>query len=197
MKKQILFLLVVLSLIAMPLWAENPGVATGQAAHFFADSKTIKLQVSGSAIALADPLAGPFPVLTNMEGSGNIGQISGQGMYLYNQLEFDIYGESILEVLEGQTSCRFKINGDVLLVVFDPGKTGWLQITDLATGSAVFEQEWTGKIVGGTGRFEGVKGTFSKSARGFAVLFTEYGPANAVVMPWTGTMKIQMEQLEE
>ena len=194
MKKQIIFLLVVLSLIAIPLWAENPGSETGKAAHFFPGSRIIKLQISGSAIPLTDPLMGPFPVQANMEGSGNIGRISGQGMYLYNQLIFDVNGHTDLLLLEGQQSFRLEINGEVLFGVFDPGKTGWLQITDPVTGSAVFEQEWTGKIIGGTGRFAGVKGTFAKSASGFAVLFTEYGPASAVVMPWKGTMEIQLEE---
>ena len=194
MKKHILFLLAALSLIAAPLWADNLNRGMGQASHFFPASKTIKLQISGSAIPLTDPLAGPFPIMANMEGSGNIGYVTGHGMYLFRQLVFDEYGRSVLQALEGQQSFRLKINGEVLLGVFDPGETGWLQITDPEAGLAVWEQNLTGQIVGGTGRFAGIKGTFEKSIRGFAVLFTASGAASAVVQPYSGTMKIQLEE---
>ena len=195
MKKQILFLLVVLSLIAIPLWAENPGDAISQAVHFSHGPTAIKLKISGSAIPLADPLAGVFPVLANAEGSGNIGRVSAEGMYLYAPLIFGSDGKSDLQLLEGQMSCRLEINGEVLLGVFDPGITGWMQIVDPETGSAVWEQNWTGRIVGGTGRFAGIKGTFKKSVGGFATLFSAPGqPASAVVMPWSGTLEIQLEE---
>lgn len=195
MKKQIICLLVVLSLIAVPLWAGSPDGGTRQAAHFFPASKIIKLQISGSAIPLANPLTGPFPIMANMEGSGNIGHMSGQGMFLYDQLIFDNNGKTNLQFLEGQESFRLQINGEVLLGVFDPGETGWLQIIDPATGSAVWEQNWTGRIVGGTGRFAGMQGTFKKSASGFAVLFSGPGqPASAVVQPYSGTMEIRLDE---
>lgn len=194
MKKQIFFLLVVLSLIAIPLWAASHFRGTKQAAHSFPASKIIKLQISGSAIPLADPLAGPFPVVAYAEGSGNIGQISGQGMYLYAPLFFE-KGQSKLQLLEGQMSFRLKINGEVIFGGFDPGETGWMQIIDSDTGEAVWEQNWTGRIVGGTGRFAGIEGTFTHSASGFAVLFNASGQsASAVVMPWTGTLEIRLEE---
>jgi len=197
MKKQILFMLVGLSLMAIPLWATDSQNDTEQAAHHSLATKTIKLHISGSAIPLADPLAGPFPILINVEGAGNIGHISSQGICLYAPLVFGPEGKSDLQLLEGQSSYRLEINGEVLLGIIDPGVTGWIQITDLATGFAVWEQTWTGKIVGGTGRFAGIKGAFKKSARGFAVLFTEYGPAGAVVQPWQGTMEIRLEKWQK
>ncbi len=195
MKRQILLLLVVLSVISVPIWAANQGGGTGQVAQNFPDSKTIKQQVSGSAIPLANPLAGPFPILANTEGSGKSGHISGQAMYQYDQLVFGSDGRSVLRILEGQAAYRFEINGEVLLAVFDSGETGWLQITDPATGAAIWEQNWVGKIVGGTGKFAGMKGTFKKSAKGFAVLFSAPGlPANAVVQPWSGPLEIQLDE---
>jgi hypothetical protein len=194
MKKQFLFLFVVLSLIAVPLLAEKPDRGMTNAAHFIPASKTIKLEISGSAIPLADPLAGPFPIMAHMEGSGNIGYVSSQGMYLCNRLVIGGDGRGDLEVLEGQNSFRLKINGDVLLGISDSGITGWLQITDPVTGSAVWEQTFTGRIVGGTGRFAGIKGTYKKSIKGFSVLFTEYGPASAVVQPFKGTLEIKLER---
>ena len=193
MKKQILFPLVVLCFIAVSLWAADPDGATGQAEHSFQGPKTIKLQISGSAIPLANALAGEFPVLANAEGSGNIGQVSGQGMYRYARLVF-VDGFSVLQLLEGQQSFRLKINGEVLFGVFDPGITGWMQIID-PDGSAIWEQNWTGRIIGGTGSFAGIQGTFEKSASGIASLFSGPGqPASALVMPWSGTMEIQLEE---
>lgn len=195
MKKQILFLSIVICLIAVSLWAETSRSGTGLAAQDNSYSKVMKLQISGSAIPLANPLAGPFPILANYQGSGNAGHVSGQGMYLYSPLSFGSDGKSALSLLEGQTSCRFEVNGEVLLGVFDPGETGWLQITDPATGSAAWEQNWVGKIVGGTGEFAGIQGTIKKSARGSAVLFTASGqPGSAVVQPWSGTLEIHLEK---
>jgi hypothetical protein len=193
MKERIFFLLIILSLIAVPLLAVDFGNSTGQAAHYCTYLNTIKLKISGSAIPLANPLAEAFPILANYEGLGNLGRISGQGMYLYSPLSFGSDGKAVLHVLEGQTSCRMEINGEVLLGVFDPGDTGWIQFTDMSTGSAVWEQTWTGKIVGGTGQFAGKKGTIKKHAKGLAVLFTPSGPANAVIQPWSGTLEIHLE----
>lgn len=193
MKKRILFLLVVLGLFVIPLWAVNYYMGTEQATGLFPANRTIKLQISGSAIPLADPLSGPFPVLASGEGSGNIGQVSGQGMYLYDLLIIGSDGRIALQLLEGQMSIHLKTYGEVLLAVFDPGETGWMQIINPDTGEAVWEQIWTGRIVGGTGRFAGIKGSFNKHAKGFAVLFSASGqPASAVVMPWTETLEIQL-----
>lgn len=195
MNKHILCLLVILSLFAVPLWAQRPANNEGRDMQVLSQSKVIKLQISGSAIPLANPQVAPFPLLANYEGSGNLGHVSGQGMYLYAPLNFGSNGKAVLAILEGQTSCRMEINGEVLLAVFDPGETGWLQITDPISGSSVWEQTWTGKIVGGTGEFAGAKGTIKKYAKGFAVLFSAPGqPANAVVQPWSGTVEIQFAQ---
>ena len=195
MKKQILFLFIVLSLIAIPLLAENPGKGIGQAAHFFPASKTIKLNISGSAMPLGDPLIGPWPLMAEMEGSGNLGHVSGQGMYLYDRLIIEEDGSCVLRVLEGQQSFRFEINGDVLLGIFNPGEAGQLQIIDPETGAAIWEQNLTGRIVGGTGRFAGIKGTVKKSFKGFSVLFSAPGqPAGAVVHPYKGTLEIRLEE---
>ncbi len=192
MKKQILLLVAVLSLIAVPLLAVDFGNNTGQSVQYFTSLNTIKLKISGSAIPLANPLTGPFPILANYEGLGNLGRVSGQGMYLYSPLSFGSDGKATLQVLEGQASFRVEINGEVLLAIFDPGVSGYIQITDMSTGSAVWEQTWTGKIVGGTGRFAEKKGTIAKYAKGLAVLFTQAGPANAVVQPWSGTLEIHL-----
>jgi len=191
MKNQILFLLIALSFMAVLLCAADLSTGTGQALN---DSKVIKLKISGTAIPLANPLVGVFPILAFYEGTGNIGKVSGQGMLLYDQLNFDWNtGLSGMRVLEGQGSCRMEINGEVLFAIYDPGETGWLQITDPSTGAAIWEQAWTGKIAGGTGQFAGKKGTFKKSAKGMAVLFNASGqPANAVVQPWSGTLEIQL-----
>lgn len=195
MNKQILCMAIVLSLIAVPLWAQMPVGASERDPQSLPHAEFIKVQISGSAIPLANPLAGPFPILANFEGSGTSGSVSGQGMYLYAQMAFGSDGKAVLRVLEGQTSCRMKVNGEVLLGVFDPGETGWIQITDPFIGSAVWEQNWSGKIVGGTGEFAGVKGTFKKSAKGLAALFSATGqPANAVVQPWSGTLEIQLDK---
>ncbi|MEJ2110742.1 MAG: hypothetical protein P8Z37_12700 [Acidobacteriota bacterium] len=193
MKKQILFLLVVLSLIAIPLWAASHFGGMEQAAHLFPASKTIKMRISGSAIPLADPLAEPFPVLASGEGSGTIGPISGQGMYLYDRLIIGSDGRIVLRLLEGQMSIHLKAYGEMLLAVLDPGETGWMQINP-DTGEAVWEQIWTGRIVGGTGRFAGIEGSFSKHAKGLAILSAPGQPSSAVVMPWTETLEIQLEE---
>jgi hypothetical protein len=195
MKKRILFLLVVLGLFAISLCAVNYYMGTVQAAGSFPANRTIKLQISGSAIPLADPLSGPFPVLASGEGSGNLGQVSGQGMYLYDPLIIGSDGRIVLQLLEGQMSLNLKAYGEVLLAVLDPGETGWMQIINPDTGEAVWEQNWTGRIVGGTGRFTGIEGSFNKHAKGFAVLFSAPGqPASALVMPWTETLDIQLEE---
>jgi hypothetical protein len=110
-------------------------------------------------------------------------------------LSFGPDGKAIIDVLEGQTSCRLDINGEVLLGVFDPGVAGWMQITDPSTGSIVSEQNWTGRIVGGTGAFAGKKGTIQASAKTVGVLYIAPGiPANAVLMPWSGALEINLEK---
>lgn len=195
MKKRILFLLVVLSLFVIPLWAVDYYMGMVPAADSFPANRIIKLQISGSAIPLANPLSGPFPVLASGDGSGNLGQISGQGMYLYDPLIIGSDGRIVLQLLEGQMSLNLKAYGEVLLAVLDPGETGWMQIINPDTGEAAWEQIWTGRIVGGTGRFAGIEGSFSKHAKGFAVLFSAPGqPTSAVVMPWTETLEIQLDE---
>jgi hypothetical protein len=195
MKKQVLFLLLALCLIAVPLWAQNGNSDREQAQHAYFHAKAIKAEFSGSAIPLANPFTGPFPVLVNFEGDGNRGRVSGQTMFLYAPLSFGPDGKAIIDVLEGQTSCRLDINGEVLLGVFDPGVAGWMQITDPSTGSIVSEQNWTGRIVGGTGAFAGKKGRIKASAKTLGVLFTAPGiPGNAVLMTWSGALEIDLEK---
>ena len=190
MKKRILFLLIALSLIAVPLYAEDLSTGTGQVLN---DSKVIKLKISGSGIPLANPAVGAYKILTFYEGTGNIGKVSGQDMAFYDQMFFNENGFAVLRALEGQISLRMETNGEVLLAVYDPSEDGWVQITDPLTYACIWEQTCTGKIVGGTGQFAGQKGTWKIFAKGMGVYFNTSGqPANAVVHTLSGILELHL-----
>ena len=195
MKKQFLFLLLALSLTAIPLWAGIPGNDGEEEQYAQFHAKAIKAKISGSAIPVANPSGGPNAVLANLEGHGNMGRISGQGILIYAPTSFGPDGKAAIDLLEAQASFRLEINGDVLLAVYDPGVVGWMQIIDPSTGYIVWEQSCTGRIVGGTGALAGKTGTFKKSFKGFALYFTAPGvPANVRIQPWSGVLEIHFDE---
>lgn len=170
--RQALIFLVVMGLCAVPVSAQE------------ADSdRIIKLKISGTALFLADPFASPqVPVMPIFAGHGNLGDVTGQGLYLYQQF---VPGPTMdLVCLSAQAGLRFDSSGDTLLLVFTPGLTGKATIADV--GTMVWQQTWSGTIAGGTGRFSGAKGTFTKIATGFGVLIGS-------VSPYEGTIEIHLD----
>lgn len=170
--RQALIFLVVMGLCAGPLLAQEPD-----------SDRIIKLKISGTVLFLADPFTTPqVPGIAIFAGHGNLGGVTGQGLYLYQQM---VPGPTIdLVCLSAQTGLRFDSSGDMLLLVITPGLTGKATIQD--AGTMTWQQTWSGAIVGGTGRFSGAKGTFTKTATGFGVL-------TGSVSPFEGTIKIRLD----
>jgi hypothetical protein len=168
--KRVLVLLVVFGLTALPAFAQhNEGV------------RHMKLAISGSVATFGNPLAGPFSVLATYAGEGRPGRIAGQGLYLYQQIGSQ--GEMVCSA--GQSALRFDGAGDVLLLLLAPGPTG--AMVPNSDGTFTWTQTFTGTIGGGTGRFEGATGTFTKTLTGHLVL-------PGLVSPWTGVLEIHLDQ---
>jgi hypothetical protein len=168
--KRVLVLLVVVGLTALPAFAQhNEGV------------RHMRLAISGSTATLGNPLAGPFSALATYAGEGKPGSISGQGLYLYQQIGSQ--GEMVCSA--GQSALRFDVAGDVLLLLLAPGPTG--AMVPNSDGTFTWTQTFTGTIGGGTGRFEGATGTFTKTLTGHLVL-------PGLVSPWTGVLEIHLDR---
>lgn len=144
--KRALVLLAVLSLSSVAVSAQEA-----------AESRALTFRFSGSVMITTDPTAAPFIVVTSFGGKGTLGQVTGQGAYRYAPLGMS----TPWAVGAGQVCLRVEATGDLLLLDIDPGPTG-----PVGPGHS-WTQTWTGKVVGGTGRFASAKGTFTKTARGF------------------------------
>jgi hypothetical protein len=167
--KRVLVLLVVSGLAALPVFAQhNEGI------------RRMKLEISGSTATFGNPLAGPFSVMPAYAGEGRQGKVSGQGLYLYQQIGSQ--GEMVCEA--GQAALRFDSTGDVLLLLVTPGPTG--AMVPNGDGTFTWTQTFSGTVGGGTGRFEGASGTFTKTLSGRLVL-------PGLVSPWRGTLEIHLE----
>lgn len=182
--KAFLTVLIVLTGI-LPLAASFEGTVMA-ASEPSEGPQTLKLRIWGTTTALADWLAGDAPMLASGQGVGTLGRFSTQGLYLYAQLLPDEAGRGEMLCLQAQASVVLDSTGDSLVIISDPGPAGFLQITDIYTLSFVWEQEWTGSVIGGTGRFEGAHGTFTKQLRGF-------GQVPGFATPWTGTLVIELD----
>ena len=168
--KKVFFLLAVsglLMILAAPLSSQT---AVG---HQF-----IRFEISGTSIALGNPFTSPvFPVLPTFKGKSNLGGITGQGLYMYLQLQPTPQGIPMVCV-GGQAGIRFDSTGDMLLLQATPGQTG------LAVSEITWEQTFTGVVVAGTGRFAGATGTFTMILNG-------RGPGSVNI--FEGTLEIQLD----
>jgi hypothetical protein len=150
--KRVLIVLAVLGAMAAPAWSQDAN-----------DVAVRTFDVSGTAIPLGDPSAGPFPLLVTMQGKGPLGKFSAQALYTYQ-----------IDAKTGQLACgggqigvRFESTGDILLLSVQPGIAG--TAVPVSPGVLKSHQMWTGMVVGGTGRFEGATGSFSSAADGLVV----------------------------
>jgi hypothetical protein len=143
--------------------------------------RTMRFEINGSVATIGNPMAGPFSTLATLSGGGKHGKITGQGLYLYEQIGSQ--GEMICDA--GQSAVLFEATGDTLLLTMAAGPTGAM----VPTGNGTFSwtQTWTGVITGGTGRFEGATGTFKKVLTGQLVL-------PGLVSPWSGTLEIALDR---
>jgi hypothetical protein len=168
--KRALVVLAVLGLVAAPVWAQSPSEQT-----------RLRLDVSGTVITLGDPFAGDFSVMPFWAGKGPLGKVTAQSFYLYQGIDPSV-GQLVCR--GGQIGIRFESTGDMLLLNVDPGLTG----TIVPVGSLLsWEQDWTGTVIGGTGRFQGATGTFTKRAAGILVL-------PGLVQVWEGTAEIVLDK---
>lgn len=167
--KRALVLLVALGLTALPAFAQ-PSEGINQ----------MTLEISGSVATLGNPLAGPFSVIATYAGKGQPGRITGQGLYLYRQLGSQ--GEMVCDA--GQSAVRMGATGDMLLLLVTPGPTG--AMVPNGDGTFTWTQTFKGTLGGGTGRFAGATGTFTKTLTGRLVL-------PGLVSPWTGTLEIHID----
>ncbi len=157
-------------------------VSTLQAQDRPRDVKVVTFDISGTVITLADPF-GPdgFSVLPTFSGKGRLGGVTGQGFYVYQPIV-----DGAMVCVAGQSAIRMNANGDMLLLLVTPGPTGTLA-PGVTPGTFTWQQTWTGTVGGGTGRFEGATGTFTKTLTGFIVL-------PGFVSPWEGTLEIHLDR---
>ncbi len=168
--KRALAVLAILALAATVVSAQDP-----------ADSRSLSFRISGAVTMLGNPMTGPYTVLPTYGGKGALGEITGQGLYAYQQT--GPLGQMVCQA--GQSAIRIGATGDVLLLNVTPGLTGTMGPGPIP-GLLVWNQTWTGTVVGGTGRFAGAAGTFTKTLAGFAVL-------PGLVSPFEGTVDIVLD----
>jgi hypothetical protein len=170
--KAALALLAILVLAAAPLQAQDRS-------H---DPKVLSFTISGSVLTLGDPF-GPdgFSVIPGYGGKGPFGGLRAQGLYVYQPI---VDGQMVC--VGGQTALRMNGSGDVLLLLATPGPTGTL-LPGPDPGTFTWQQTWTGTLGGGTGRFAGATGTFTKALSGLVTL-------PGFVSPWEGTLEIRLDR---
>jgi hypothetical protein len=153
-----------------------------------AESETVgnvlSFKISGSVVLFGHPMEGPFQVLPSTAGKGPLGGVTGQGLYVYTERIGD-QGQMIGG--PSQFAMRFDATGELLLLQITPGMTGTMLPDPAIPGAFTWTQTWTGTVIGGTGRFAGATGTFTKTASGFLVL-------PGFVSPWEGTITIALDE---
>ena len=167
---------------ALVFFAAFTVVAAVASAQTPVDDRLLSFRLTGSVITLGDPSAGPFQVMAQYGGKGTAGQITGNGFYFYQQ----VAASGQMVVAAAQSMIRVEATGDVLLLNVTPGPTGVLS-PGPAAGMLVWTQTWHGMVVGGTGRFAGATGTFSKTLTGFLVL-------PGFVSPFEGTLEVCLDR---
>jgi hypothetical protein len=166
--KRALVVLAILGVIATPVGAQTP------------NERTLRFEGSGTVVTLGDPFAGDFSLIALWEGKGPLGKIAVQSFYLYQQVDM---GDGKLVCGGGQIGIRFQSTGDMLLLNVNPGLTG--SIVPVPPAGFTWEQTWTGTVVGGTGRFQGATGTFTKQATGLSTL-------PGFVHIWEGSVEVAL-----
>jgi hypothetical protein len=165
--KHLLLFVVLFALAASPLPARDENRV-----------ETLSYRISGTVVLLGNPL-GPdgFSALPTYGGKGPLGGITGQAFYVYET----IGSEGQMTCIAGQAGLRFEATGDTLLLLLTPGLTGTMMLG--SDGSMNWTQTWMGLVAGGTGRFAGRTGTFTKTLAGHGVM-------PGFVSTWEGTMEI-------
>lgn len=167
----------VLLILAACVLAATVASAQGQT-----DDRLLSFQLTGTVTTMGNPFAGSFQVLPIYAGKGTLGQMTGNGFYVYEQ----IGSTGQMVVAAGQAALTIVATGDVLLLSVPPGPTGTIGPGALP-GTMVWTQTWNGAVVGGTGAFAGATGTFTKSLTGFLVM-------PGLISPFEGTLEVHVDR---